>query len=54
MEKMVTMVCQTGDIARQQSAAAYWWWMTREGDPNRVKQHQNLVWGERGAELDVA
>ena len=54
MEKMVTMVCQTGDIARQQSAAAYWWWMTREGDPNRVKQRQKLVSGECGAEFDVA
>ena len=54
MENMITMVCQHGPISSQQYAAADGWRMTREGDPNRVKQHQNLVWGERGAELDVA
>ena len=53
MQKMVTMVCQSGTTSRQKYAASYGWWMTREGYPKHVKQRQNLVWGECGAELDV-
>ena len=54
MEKIVTMVCQSGPIATQQSNVAYGWRMTVEGDPNRVNQLRKLVWQECGGELDVA
>ena len=53
MENMVTMVCQPGPIATQQSNVAYGWRMTGEGDPYRVNQSQKLVWGVCGGELDV-
>ena len=45
MENMVTMVCQTVPITRQQSSAAYGWRMNGEEDPNHVNQRQKLVWG---------
>ena len=54
MEKMVTMVCRPEPIARQQSVAAYGWLMTGEVYPKHMKQRHKLVWGECGAELDVA
>ena len=53
MEKMVDRVCQPGTISRQHSAKAYGLHMTYKGDPQCVKQHQRLLFGYCGAELEM-